>query len=503
MILKFDEYYDKVRACFLGKNIGGTVGAPFEGVTAVNNVEFYTHDIASGVLPNDDLDLQLVWLLAAEKFGKSVNSNILAEYWAYKIVAHWAEYGQGKVNLRSGLIPPLSGSYENYMKDSNGAWIRSEIWACLCPGRPDIAVKYAYEDASVDHADEGVYAEVFTAALESAAFVEKDYEKLIDIALSYVPEDCGIAKAIRLVQRCKAEGKTWREARKILLTEIPGAFSHAVAEDIAPEDIVPRGPTGYDAPSNIGIMMIGWYYGEGDFGKTLCTAVNCGEDTDCTAATLGSIWGILYGTEGIPKKWSDPVGDEIKTLSLDRTHEFYKICGTITELTERITSLMPSFMVKNIKLNGEQGVEIITKDGDDLFDKGFIFGGEKHRDFKDELILKNPGTVVVKGAFYTAYVKYVNGIEISEGKEILLDLSFKANFRPGWADVKLYAPEDWEILPAKEISVPADYGINNYKPLRIKIIPHNLTKGRYEFPMEIMQNEARIPRYVPLSFIVR
>ncbi len=503
MILKFNDYYDKVKACFLGKNIGGTVGAPFEGVTAINNVDFYTHDISTGALPNDDLDLQLVWLLAAEKFGKTVNSAILADFWAYKIVAHWAEYGKGKINLRSGLIPPISGAYDNYMKDSNGAWIRSEIWACLCPGRPDLAAKYALEDASVDHADEGVYAEVFTAALESAAFVENDYEKLINIALSYIPKDCAVEKAIRLVQRCKAEGKTWKEARKAVMTEVPGAFAHRVDENLPEEDRTPRGPQGFDAPSNLGIMMIGWYYGEGDFGKTLCTAVNCGEDTDCTAATLGSIWGILHGTKGIPAKWLDPIGDEIKTLSLDRTHELFKICGTVSELTERVTNLMPAFMTECVNLHGESGVEITTSEGDSLYDVGYPFGGCCHRCFKDELSLKNGNTVTVKSPFYYAYLTYNKGIEISEGVETEIELSFRARYRQGWIDAKLYAPEDWEILPSRELSLPIDYGMDNYKKFTVRIIPHNLKKGRYEFPIELILGEARLPKYLPVAFIVR
>lgn len=66
------------------------------------------------------------------------------------------------------------------------AFIRSEIWACLAPGYPEIAVRYAYEDAICDHADEGVYGELFCAALQSAAFVEKDMDKLVSIAKSYI-----------------------------------------------------------------------------------------------------------------------------------------------------------------------------------------------------------------------------------------------------------------------------------------------------------------------------
>ena len=267
--------------------------------------------------------------------------------------------------------------------------------------------------------------------------------------------------------------------------------------------MVPRGPEGFDAPSNIGIMMIGWYYGEGDFGKTLCTAVNCGEDTDCTAATLGAVWGILYGTEGIPSKWTDPIGDEIKTLSLDRTHELYKICNTVTELTDRITNLMPAFMVKNVNLGGAQGAEIIANEGEKLFDIGYRFGGSRHRCFKDELELKNPCGVTIKTGLYNAFLRYPNGVEISEGEEFELELIFRMKSRPGWIDAKIFAPEDWEIRPSRELSLYGDYGFENYSVNKIKIIPHNITKGRYEFPIQLQLAEARIPRYLPVTLIVK
>lgn len=32
------------------------------------DLEFYTHDLSAGALPNDDLDLQLSWLCAAERY---------------------------------------------------------------------------------------------------------------------------------------------------------------------------------------------------------------------------------------------------------------------------------------------------------------------------------------------------------------------------------------------------------------------------------------------------
>ena len=60
MNISFETYKDKVRGCWLGKNIGGTLGAPLECIRGVYDVDYYLHDLNLGVLPNDDLDLQLI-----------------------------------------------------------------------------------------------------------------------------------------------------------------------------------------------------------------------------------------------------------------------------------------------------------------------------------------------------------------------------------------------------------------------------------------------------------
>lgn len=156
------------------KNVGGVLGAPFECKRMVPDVDFYIQDLTMGPPANDDLDLQIVWLAAVERYGRNVNAAILGEYWLSYVIPNWVEYGTGKANLRAGMVPPMSGEVDNTYKDSNGCWIRSEIWACLAPGHPEIATKYAFEDAIVDHAGEGMYGEIFTSAIQSAAFVEGD-----------------------------------------------------------------------------------------------------------------------------------------------------------------------------------------------------------------------------------------------------------------------------------------------------------------------------------------
>ena len=68
MKLNQNLYRDKLHAAWIGKNIGGTMGTPYEGGREYLDIKGFGTD-ASVVLPNDDLDLQLVWLSALEARG--------------------------------------------------------------------------------------------------------------------------------------------------------------------------------------------------------------------------------------------------------------------------------------------------------------------------------------------------------------------------------------------------------------------------------------------------
>src|SRR5450830_859416 len=133
ILISEKEYRDKVYACWLGKNIGGTLGVPFECRKWVNCLDFYP------VLPeeaaaNDDLDLQLVWLKMLEDVGLNPALADFGKYWQQCAAPYpWNEYGFCNRNLARGLKPPISGCFENHFIDEMGSPIRSEIWACLAP----------------------------------------------------------------------------------------------------------------------------------------------------------------------------------------------------------------------------------------------------------------------------------------------------------------------------------------------------------------------------------
>ncbi|NQT86491.1 ADP-ribosylglycohydrolase family protein, partial [bacterium] len=126
-----DTYRDKVHACWLGKNIGGTLGAPYECHKTTQQLAFYD-PLPEVSAPNDDLDLQLAWLKCLEDRGVHITCGDLADAWVSYLSSYpWNEYGFCRRNLGRGLRPPISGCFENYYIDEMGSPIRSEIWACV------------------------------------------------------------------------------------------------------------------------------------------------------------------------------------------------------------------------------------------------------------------------------------------------------------------------------------------------------------------------------------
>ena len=350
MIVNEKSIQNKVLGCWFGKNIGGTLGAPFEWRRQINHVTDYTQDLGGKALPNDDLDIQLLWLIALEERKLNVDARDLAYYFSIFVTPHWGEYGTAKTNMKLGMESPFCGLENNSYRHSCGSYIRSEIWACIAAGTPELAVRYMMADSAIDHGGntEGTYAAVMVAAMEAAAFVESDVNKLIEIGLSYIPEGCDVAAVTRLVQDCYRSGKAYLEARDEVLRLYHGApFSYddgkkivVLCDERDREMGFADGVKGYDVVDNFGIIMIGLLYGQGDFGNTLCYAVNCGEDTDCTAATLGSMLGIIYGAEKIPEKWLRPIGSQISTLCLNHGEIEGMVPKTVEELTERTMRLM-------------------------------------------------------------------------------------------------------------------------------------------------------------------
>ena len=464
-----EEYRDKVLGCWMGKNIGGTLGGPYEGKLEMNDVTFYTGLTDGKPLPNDDLDLQLVWLTAIERRGIwHLNERTLGEYWLSYILGHMSEYGVCQANIRNGLIPPLSGACNNERyKDSNGAWIRSEIWACLFPGSPDEAAYYGYCDSCCDHAGDGIYAEMFTCALEAAAFVESDLQKLLDIALARIPQDSQIARAVKIARDAYAKKLSFKDARN----QVWDTFNDGLH---------------FRAAVNIGYVMLALLYGEGDFGKTVALAVNCGDDTDCTAGTAGSVLGIIQGRKAIPEEWTKPIGDSIVTCTID-TFSFSNVPADINELTNRVICCAYEAWAGN-----PQGLPSFT-------DGATYIAPEYHEVLKTclraDLLLwgRDPYSYIFELPSTKIFCHYDQGPYIQPGQPKKLAFSAVATIGAARSvSVKLSLPDGWKATPAAGVSIPAKCDI--VSPVEITLTPSdNLAGGMVYIPVTVQLSDRLAP----------
>lgn len=297
--LSYPTYLDKVHGGWIGKCIGGAIGALQENNKSLMNYTV-SNVFPAKIPPNDDLDLQVLYLQEVlEKTGARITSRGIGEAFKTYNLCLANEYSVAIKNMELGIYPPWSGRYNNpYFQNSMGCPIRSELWAFICPGDPDAAVRYAHMDGVIDHADESIYAEQFYAALEACSFVESDMQRLIHLGLAYVPQDRELYRCVHFVLDLHRMGGGWREARQQLV----GRFGSCDAS--------------YSV-INVGITILALLYGAGDFTETMLIAVNCGYDTDCTAATAGAILGVVVGASRLPDFWLKQIGEDVVIGTVD------------------------------------------------------------------------------------------------------------------------------------------------------------------------------------------
>lgn len=288
-----NDYFNRVYGGWLGKCLGGAAGAPVEGIKKLLPYKDYKEMIRPD-LPNDDLDLQLLWFEVMEEKGLSVTSKDLADAWEKHCWYPFNEYGIFLKNYERGIFPPYSGRFNNpVFSEGEGCPIRSEIWGMLFPGQPQKAAEFAKIDGCLDHTDNAVWIEQYYAAMESSAFFIQDIQKLITQELSFLPEASKARSCVEDVLKWhKAYPDNWEKARTLLMRKYAHFdFTNAVV--------------------NLGIVIIALLYGDLCLDTVINIAFRCGFDTDCTCATAGAVWGVMHGESAIPKELKALVNDTL------------------------------------------------------------------------------------------------------------------------------------------------------------------------------------------------
>ena len=246
---------------------------------------------------DDDTNYTTFALKLVECFGRDFNPDHVLACWAEWIpmcatcTAERVAYRNGAM----GMLPPETATYKNPYREWIGAQIRGDYFGYINPGDPRTAADMAWRDASISHVKNGIYGEMWIAAMLAAAGVTDDLNTVIDTGLAYIPASSRLRRDLDEIITLHKEGKDAYEVMEHI---------HSRYDELSWNDWCYTN-------SNAMIVLMALLYGEKDFGKSVCLAVHCAFDTDCNGATVGSIVGMMNGE--VPAEWIEPFCGKLRT----------------------------------------------------------------------------------------------------------------------------------------------------------------------------------------------
>src|SRR5260370_2188292 len=316
------DYVERVYAGVLGKMIGVYLGRPFEGweyeriMRELGEVRYYVHDKIGVplIVTDDDLSGTFTFLRALPDYGntRELTSARIGQTWLNyliegRTILWWGGLGNSTehtafLRLKAGVKAPESGSIElngQVVAEQIGAQIFIDGWAMVAPGDPMLAADFARRAGSVSHDGEAIHAAQVIAAMEAAAFVESDLQKLLDIGLSVIPESSLVYRMIQDIRAWHQQEPDWRKARELIdwhyCYDPYGCHCHLIP--------------------NHALIILALLYGDDNFQKSLMIVNTSGWDTDCNSGNVGCLLGIKHGLRCLEDgpDWRGPrkVGDRI------------------------------------------------------------------------------------------------------------------------------------------------------------------------------------------------
>ena len=259
---------------------------------------------------DDDLNYTMLNLFVLESAGRDFTTGHVAGAWL-SLVPVLSTFTAERVayrNLLGGIVPPATASHRNPYREWIGAQIRGDVFGWICPGKPEDAARHAYRDASLSHVRNGIYGEMFVAAMVAAACAVNDPAEVIRAGLRVIPPGSRLAQAVRFAMGLKES--TWEGAVDRLYERFG---RHHWVHSI----------------NNAALVTAALVYGNGDYGRSICNVVMGGWDTDSNGATVGSVAGTMLGK--VPDPWTAPLNDTVRSSlkGFDRS--------SIGQLAERTT----------------------------------------------------------------------------------------------------------------------------------------------------------------------
>jgi hypothetical protein len=315
-----DEYYDKTLACIIG-HIGGFLsgfefvnsegGQPYVGLpddwfsmcygpygggpkrgSAGENVVIAYGEIRQ----DDDYHVDFFNQLIFSQSADLPTSLDIQRLWKYHQVRDWGGGAKAmEIMNMYDYIPPFTGQleYGNIFSWCTEPYIENETVGCVAPGMPQTADMLTNRFALTTGEYESVIWARFFGVMYSVAYFENDAVTAMNKASAMLPAwsyaRFMYEKALELHQKHPDD---WRTAAR----EMTQYGRHIYRLDNV--------HVAYDI--NGGFTVLSILYGNNNYYESIKIASLIGYDSDCTAATVGGLLGIIKGMDG-----TDPVVKQV------------------------------------------------------------------------------------------------------------------------------------------------------------------------------------------------
>ncbi len=290
--------------CILGTAVGDALGLCCEGLSQkrlkklfpeINNYHFLFN---KGMVSDDtEHTCMVAQTLLSSKNDPEKFTRIFA--WKLRFWLLGLPAGIGIATLKSiiklwiGFSPFKSGIFSA----GNGPAMRSAIFGVCFGDNPEIMRRFVSLSTKITHSDPkaeyGAMAVAFAAYMSSRK-KEIDPDEYFSELCSLLPEaNEFIAIIKKVVESVKANETT---------------------EKFAADFGLPKGITGY-IYHTVPVVIHCWLRNYDNYKSGVQEIINCGGDTDTTAAILGGIIGAYTGKEGIPPEFLNNLIEWPRTVS--------------------------------------------------------------------------------------------------------------------------------------------------------------------------------------------
>ena len=256
-------------------------------------------DIIDGMPADDDTNYTFLAQKIIEKHGRDFIPENIPEEWiaSQPKSAYCTAERVAFCNFLNGYQPPFSAFHKNPYREWIGAQIRTDYYGYINPGDPEAAAETAWRDATVSHTKNGIYGAMFAAAMLATAAVTQNTYDIIMSGISQIPASSRLYENVLSVidgyKNGVSKADCFAEIHKKFDENTEYGWCHTIPNSM--------------------IVAASLLYGNGDYSKSICMAVETAFDTDCNAATVGSVLGMANGIESIPMCWREPIGDKLHT----------------------------------------------------------------------------------------------------------------------------------------------------------------------------------------------